>query len=213
MDIDRNKAIKLVIVIVATLAALAVMSTVVQLLQTMLPFLIVGAGIYAGYRWALNDMPAPSPDEVEEQARGLFGRFRKGKQAVETSMKVGAALNEITGDDADKPEEKEEASPVPASQAKEKPWRSQGRRKEREAADSAKAKPVQAKTADDMKSALESNPKGKIEFKDRDVVISLEDVVQPDISRLQEKEKEEPQVNDSVFEQIEERRRRLQGGG
>ena len=92
MDLDREKVLKLVIVALATLAALAVMSTLVQLIQTILPFLIVGAGIYAGYRWALSDAPAPTADEVEEQARGIFSRFRGAKQAVETSMKVGDAL-------------------------------------------------------------------------------------------------------------------------
>ena len=77
MEIDRNKAFKLVIVILGTLAALAVMSTMVQLIQTVLPFLIVGAGIYIGYRWALSDAEAPTADEVQEQARGWFDRFRE----------------------------------------------------------------------------------------------------------------------------------------
>ena len=95
MEIDRNKAFKLVIVILATLAALAVMSTMVQLIQTVLPFLIVGAGIYIGYRWALSDAEAPTADEVQEQARGWFDRFRKSKEAVEKTVKVGAALQEM----------------------------------------------------------------------------------------------------------------------
>ena len=97
MDIDRNKAFKLVIVILGTLAALAVMSTMVQLIQTVLPFLIVGAGIYVGYRWALSDAEAPTTDEMEEQARGWFDRFRRGKKAVETTMKVGEALSDAQG--------------------------------------------------------------------------------------------------------------------
>ena len=95
MQLDREKTIKLVIVVLATLAALAVMSTMVQLIQTILPFLIVGAGIYAGYRWALSEAPAPTADEVEEQARGIFSRFRRGKKAVETTMKVGDALADL----------------------------------------------------------------------------------------------------------------------
>ena len=95
MELDKEKALKLVIVVLATLAALAVMSTLVQLIQTVLPFIIVGAGIYVGYRWALGDAPAPTADEVEEQARGIFGRFRRTKQAVETTMKVGEALGDL----------------------------------------------------------------------------------------------------------------------
>ena len=67
MELDRERVLKLVIVVLATLAALAVMSTLVQLVQTILPFLIVGAGIFAGYRWALSDAPAPSADEVESR--------------------------------------------------------------------------------------------------------------------------------------------------
>ena len=43
-------------------------------------------------------------------------------------------------------------------------------------------------------------------------MINKDDVVQPDISRLEEKEKEAPRVNDNVMAQIEERRRRLHGG-
>ena len=95
MELDKEKVLKLVIVVVATLAALAVMSTMVQLIQTVLPFLIVGAGIYAGYRWALGDAPAPTADEVEEQARGIFSRFRRTKKAVETTMKVGDVLGDL----------------------------------------------------------------------------------------------------------------------
>ena len=71
----------------------------------------------------------------------------------------------------------------------------------------------QAANVDKMKAALQSDPQGAIEFKDGDVVINKDDVVQPDISRLEEKEKETPQVNNNVMAQIEERRRRLHGGG
>ena len=63
-----------------------------------------------------------------------------------------------------------------------------------------------------MKQSLESNPDGAIEFKDGDVVISADDVVKPDISRLEEKEKEVPKVTNNVLAQIEERRRRLESG-
>lgn len=208
MDLDKQKAFKLVIVVLATLAALAVMSTLVQLIQTILPFLIVGIGIYAGYRWALGDAPAPTADEVEEQARGLFSRFRRGKKAVETTMKVGDALNDM------------------AEAAERKPRRRRRTRKAAEAEGRANAEaspeaPV-AEEADEsnereekvsrMKGALDSNPGGAVEFKDRDVVISADDVIQPDISRLQEKEKEVPKVTNNVLAQIEERRRRLEGG-
>ena len=63
-----------------------------------------------------------------------------------------------------------------------------------------------------MKQSLESNPGGAIEFNDGDVVISADDVVKPDISRLEEKEKEVPKVTNNVLAQIEERRRRLESG-
>ena len=65
---------------------------------------------------------------------------------------------------------------------------------------------------DQMKQTLASDPKGAIEFKDRDVVISSDDIIQPDISRLEEKEKEAPKVTNNVLAQIEERRRRLEAG-
>ena len=208
MELDKQKAFKLVIVVLATLAALAVMSTLVQLIQTILPFLIVGIGIYAGYRWALGDAPAPSADEVEEQARGLFSRFRRGKKAVETTMKVGDALNDM------------------AEAAERKPRRRRRARKAAEAEGGATAEAApQAPAAEEprdadereakasqMKGALANNPGGAVEFKDRDVVISADDVIQPDISRLQEKEKEVPKVTNNVLEQIEARRRRLEGG-
>lgn len=213
MEIDRNKAFKLAIVILGTLAALAVMSTMVQLIQTVLPFLIVGIGIYVGYRWALSDAEAPTADEVEEQARGWFRRFRRTKQAVETTVKVGAALNEMGGQ-----AEKIEGSagvvvngqasavdaPAEAAAAEDAPDETTARDEDEEDETTEKA----AK----MKGVLGGNPTGAIEFKDSDVVISADDLVQPDISRLEEKEKEEPTVNDSVRAQIEERRRRLQGG-
>ena len=80
VEFDKEKVVKLVFVLVLTLAALAVMSILVQVIQTVLPFLIVGAGIYAAYRWALNEAPAPTADEVEEQARGIFSRFRRSEE-------------------------------------------------------------------------------------------------------------------------------------
>jgi hypothetical protein len=200
MEIDRDKGIKLIIVAIATLAALAVTSTIVQLITTILPFLIVGAGVFAGYRWVLSDTAAPTADEVEEQARGLFSRFRKTKSAVETTMKVGAAFSNLQGK-SDKKEKKKNDDVVHGEVVK-------------------KAEPAaEAQTADeteevlnDIKQSVESSPEGKIEFKDRDVVISEDDLVQADTSRLEEKEKEVPEVNDNVLSQIEERRRRLEQG-
>ena len=208
MQLDREKTIKLVIVVLATLAALAVMSTMVQLIQTILPFLIVGAGIYAGYRWALSDAPAPTADEVEEQARGVFSRFRRGQKAVETTMKVGEALAEMG--DAAEPKERRRRRRSRAA-ASVKPT-------ETEAPAEAPAQPEPAdegervEKVDQMKQTLASDPKGAIEFKDRDVVISSDDIIQPDISRLEEKEKEAPKVTNNVLAQIEERRRRLEAG-
>ena len=111
MELDKAKAVKLVIVLLATIAALAVMSVLVQVIQTVLPFLIVGAGIYAGYRWALGDAPAPTADEVEEQARGIFSRFRRAKTTVEATVKAGEALSDF----AAKPERESEAKTVQAS--------------------------------------------------------------------------------------------------
>ncbi len=214
MEIDRNKAFKLLIVILGTLAALAVMSTMVQLIQTVLPFLIIGTGIYIGYRWALSDAEAPSADEVQEQARGWFDRFRRSKEAVETTVKVSAALQEM-GEKADKVRKSAdavvagEATKVRAAQAPADDAAAQDKAAVQDEANEA----GQAAKVDQVKAALKSDPGGAIEFKDRDVVISKDDVVQPDISRLEEKEKEEPEVNDNVMAQIEERRRRLHGGG
>lgn len=216
MEIDRDKAIKLVIVVIATLAALAVMSTLVQLIQAVLPFLIVAAGVYAGYRWVLSDTAAPTADEVEEQARGLFSRFRKTKEAVETTVKVGTMLNDLQGKvtkQDDKPQKEEtvvqsevvkkaeKAAPAPQAQAIEEVVEDT----EEEVDDT-------AEKINEMKQSIDSNPEGEIEFKDRDVVISKDDFVQPDTSRLEEKEKEVPKVTDNVLAQIEERRRRLQQG-
>ncbi|MDE2821142.1 MAG: hypothetical protein OXI40_15530 [Chloroflexota bacterium] len=208
MEIDRNKAFKLLIVILGTLAALAVMSTMVQLIQTVLPFLIIGTGIYVGYRWALSDAEAPTADEVQEQARGWFDRFRRSKQAVETTVKVGATLQEM-GEKADKA--RKTADAVVAGEAT-KVGAAKPPGDEAAAQDEAEEAGQAAKVRQ-VKAALKSDPGGAIEFKDRDVVISKDDVVQPDISRLEEKEKEEPEVTDNVMAQIEERRRRLHGGG
>jgi len=208
MQLDKEKTIKLVIVVLATLAALAVMSTMVQLIQTILPFLIVGAGIYAGYRWVLSDAPAPTSEEVEEQARGIMSRFRGAKKAVETTMKVGDALADL-GETAE-PKERgrrrqakapAESKPVKTVQRAESPA---------EAAPAVKATRVEK--AEQVKQTLDSDPKGAIEFKDQDVVISTDDIIQPDISRLEEKEKEAPKVTNNVLAQIEERRRRLESG-
>ena len=211
MDLNREKVIKLVIVVLATLAALAVMSTLVQLIQTILPFLIVGGGIYIGYRWALSDAPAPTADEVEEQARGLFSRFRRSKKAVETTMKVGEALNDMAGSSERKARRRQKTSKVDRSEAS-------GKSEIVPEAPPAEDSPQTEETEEreekvsQMKGALESNPAGAIEFNDQDVVISADDVVQPDISRLKEKEKEVPKVTNNVLAQIEERRRRLESG-
>ena len=204
MQLEKEKVLKLVIVVLATLAALAVMSTLVQLVQTILPFLIVGAGIYVGYRWALGDAPAPTADEVEEQARGIFSRFRRTKKAVETTMKVGDVLNDLGG----KPERKERRR-IKSSTEEAVPTA-----KAVVAAPSTdeSAEEVREDTLSQMKQSLESEPTSAIEFKDHDVVISTDDIIEPDISRLQEKEKEVPKVTNNVLAQIEERRRRLEGG-
>ena len=227
MDFDKEKVVKLVIVLLATIAALAVMSILVQVIQTILPFLIVGAGIYAGYRWALSEAPAPTADEVEEQARGLFSRFRRTKKAVEATVKVGEALTDLGG----APEQSDEYKNSRKNEKKHRRRRPLGTAAKNETAapERAKAesttepeetelsdeevKAVQEEQVSQMKRGLKSNSKGKIEFKDSDVVINTKDIEQPDFSRLEEKEKEEPQVTNNVLAQIEERRRRLQGGG
>ena len=212
MEIDRNKAFKLALVVLGTLAALAVMSTMVQLIQTVLPFLIVGTGIYVGYRWALSDAEAPTADEVEEQARGWFRRFRRTKKAVETTMAVGAALNDL-GSEADS--EKQGTKRVVSGQAttvEENESKSSAEADARSETESKSAEEQTTQKAQSRKQSLASNPAGAIEFRDSDVVISADDVVPPDISRLEEKEKETPEVTDNVMAQIEERRRRLQGG-
>lgn len=218
MQLDKEKVVKLVIVLLATIAALAVMSILVQVIQTVLPFLIVGAGIYAGYRWALSEAPAPTADEVEEQARGIFSRFRRTKKAVEATVKVGEALNDMTGI-AEQPQEqkpeKKHRRRRPLGTVKQAPSdKSNSAKAEPEAAEPSEEDVIaaQQKQASQMKRALKSNPGGKFEFKDSDVVISAKDIEQPDISRLEEKEKETPKVTNDVLSQIEERRRRLQGG-
>ncbi len=230
MELDKEKAVKLVIVLLVTIAALAVMSILVQIIQTVLPFLIVGAGIYAGYRWALSEAPAPTADEVEEQARGIFSRFRRSKKAVEATVKMGEALADFGG----KPEAAAEAKveeKVERTVEKKTDKKHRRRRPPGTAAKdrSAKTEPAQAQPevtelsdeqvqalqneqVSQMKQGLGSNPKGDIEFRDRDVVINAKDIEQPDISRLEDKEKKEPQVTSNVLAQIEERRRRLQGG-
>ncbi len=212
MAVDKEKALKLVIVALATLAALAVMSTLVQLIHTVLPFLIVGAGIYAGYRWALNDAPAPTADEVEEQARGLFSRFRRTKKAVESTRKVADVMDNLSA----KPAEKDANSKDDAPQQRQRKHRNRPLAR-KQPADEAPAAPAKsddrAVKARQMKQSLESNPEGAVEFKDRDVVISAADIVKPDLSRLQEKEKQTPEVTSAVLSQIEERQRRLQRGG
>ena len=210
MDIDRDKLIKMVIVAIATLAALAVTSTLVQLIQTLLPFVIVAAGVYVGYRWVGTGTAAPTTDEVEEQARGLFSRFRKTKAAVETTMKVGEVLNGLTGS-SDKKEDKK--ADVVEGKAHRRRTKSELSAKTQTVEEEVVEETIEKdNAAAKIKQSLESNPEGDIEFKDGDVVISKDDLVQPDISRLEEKEKEVPQVNDNVLSQIEERRRRLQQG-
>lgn len=212
MAVDKEKALKLVIVALATLAALAVMSTLVQLIHTVLPFLIVGMGIYAGYRWALSDAPAPTADEVEEQARGWFSRFRRTKKAVETTMKAADVMEDLAGKPAEKAADAKDEAPQP----RERKHRNRPLRKQ-QAASEAAAAPAKADDraakARQLKQGIESNPKGAVKFKDRDVVISAADIVQPDLSRLQEKEKQKPEVTSAVLSQIEERQRRLQSGG
>lgn len=223
MELDKEKAVKLVIVLLATIAALAVMSILVQIIQTVLPFLIVGAGIYAGYRWALGEAPAPTADEVEEQARGLFSRFRRTKKAVEATVKAGEALGDLGGDRDLKTEEPVEKK-VEKRHRRRRPLGTaakDGAAKAEPAAAESDAtelnedevQAVQEEQVSQMKRTLADNPTGKIEFKDSDVVINAKDIEAPDTSRLEEKEKEEPQVTNNVLAQIEERRRRLQGGG
>jgi hypothetical protein len=221
VELDKEKIVKLVIVLLVTIAALAVMSILVQVIQTVLPFLIVGAGIYAGYRWALSEAPAPTADEVEEQARGIFSRFRRSKKAVEATVKAGEALTDFGGKPEqtdDKKNERKHRQRRPfGTVAKDEAAKAESAKTETAEAEAtelsdAEVEAIKDEQVSQMKGALGSNPKGKIEFKDRDVVINVKDIEQPDISRLEEKEKEEPQVTNNVLAQIEQRRRRLQGG-
>ena len=223
MQFDKEKVVKLAIVLLVTIAALAVMSILVQVIQTVLPFLIVGTGIYAGYRWALSEAPAPTANEVEEQARGIFSRFRRAKKTVEATAKVGEALADLggAGEQVDEAIDKkrhrrrrplgtvakgDSTKVVSPNEAK-----SNAEGAETELSDE-EVKAIKDEQVSQMKQSLDHNPKGKIEFKDRDVVINTKDIEAPDLSRLEEKEKEEPQVTKNVLSQIEERRRRLQGG-
>lgn len=219
MELNQGKVVKLVIILLVTIAALAVMSILVQIIQTVLPFLIVGAGIYAGYRWALSEAPAPTADEVEEQARGIFSRFRGAKKAVEATVKVGEALSDL----GEKPEQEAEAkvekkhrrrrplgTAVKDEAAKAEPASAE---KEVTKLSDKEVKAVVKEQVSQSKRTLDSNPKGGTEFKDSAVNITADDIEMPDTSRLEEKEKEEPRVTKNVLAQVEERRRRLQGGG
>lgn len=218
MELDKEKVLKLVIVLLVTIAALAVMSILVQIIQTVLPFLIVGAGIYAGYRWALSEAPAPTADKVEEQARGLFSRFRRTKKAVEASVQVGEALADLGGSNEREAEKKVEKRhrrrrPLGAS-AKDEDAKAEPAAAESDVTELSEeeVQALQTEQVSQMKLTLADNPTGDIEFKDSDVVINAKDIEAPDTSRLEEKAKEEPQVTTNVLAQIEERRRRLQGG-
>ena len=223
MQLDKEKVVKLVIVLLVTIAALAVMSILVQVIQTVLPFLIVGSGIYAGYRWALSEAPAPTADEMEEQARGIFSRFRRAKKTVEATAKVGEALTDFGGAEERVDETKDEKrhrrrrplGTVAKSDAP-KAETPQSAGDTPEAAETelsdAEVEAIKDQQVSQMKQSLVNNPKGKTEYKDSEVVINEKDVEMPDLSRLEEKEKEAPEVTNSVLAQIEERRRRLQGG-
>lgn len=211
MEIDRDKAIKLIIIAVATLAALAVMNVAVQLITTILPFLIVAAGVYAGYRWVLSDTAAPTADEVEQQARGLFSRFRKSKDVVEKTMKVGAMMSDFQDTFSTKEEDVVEAQVVTKTKTVETVVEEQVIEEVTEEVVEEEADDTE-EVLNQIKQSIESDPDGQIEFKDGDVVISKDDLVQPDISRLEEKAKEVPKVTDNVLSQIEERRRRLEQG-
>ena len=208
MEIDRDKAIKLVLITIATIAALAVMSFIVQFIQTVLPFVIVAAGVFAGYKWVLSDTAAPTADEVEEQARGLFSRFRKSKDAVEKTMKVGAVISDLQEKFDGKDEDVVKGEVVTKAETVEPVAEAQVVAEEEVEDDTDETEQV----LNEIKQSVESDPEGQIEFKDGDVVISKDDLVQPDTSRLEEKAKEEPKVTDNVLSQIEERRRRLEEG-
>lgn len=220
MQLDKEKVVKLVIVLLVTIAALAVMSILVQIIQTVLPFLIVGSGIYAAYRWALSEAPAPTADEVEEQARGIFSRFRRAKKTVEATAKVGEALVDLGGApqqlDESKIDKKHRRRRPLGTVAKDEATATAAETAETEAEETAlsdaEVEALQDEQISQTKQSLENNPKGKTEYKDSEVVINEEDIELPDLSRLEEKEKEEPEVTDNVLAQIEERRRRLQGG-
>lgn len=219
MEIDRDKAIKLVIIVIATIAALAVMNVAVQLIQTILPFLIVAGGVYAGYRWVLSDSAAPTADEVEQQARGLFSRFRRTKEAAETVVKVGTMMNDLQGKSA-KPAAKAQTPMVVQAEVVKKEMQKAPVSTETEEVKNtvklaAEEETENTETVVDPKASYKNElevSEGDIEFKDKDVIISSKDLVQPDISRLEDKEKEVPKVTDDVLSQIEARRKRLQEG-
>jgi len=210
VEIDRDKAIKLIIIAMATIAALAVMSVIVQLITTVLPFLIVAAGVFAGYRWVLSDSAAPTADEVEQQARGLFSRFRKSKDVVEKTMKVGSMMSDIQGTFT-KEEDIVEAQVV-TKKSETVETVVEARVIDEEDDEVVDDADETEEVLNQIKQSIESDPQGQIEFKDGDVVISKDDLVQPDTSRLEEKAKEVPKVTDNVLSQIEERRRRLEQG-
>lgn len=177
MNLNRDVTIKLIIVAIGTIAALATTNMLFQLIQVILPFLIVAAGVYIGYRWALNDSKAPTVDELAEQ---MSEGINKTKDVVETTAKVGKAVSSFGK--TDKTKEKKTSTPKPP------PPNAQNTQAQRD---------------------TKTKPNGEYQFKDRDVVISKNDIVQPDIARLEEKEKAEPKVTDDVYAQLAARRKRL----
>jgi len=191
MKQDRAKLVKLAIVVLATLATLAIMGTVLQIIQTVLPFLIVGLGIFAGYRWVLSDEPPPSADEVEQQARGIFSRFRRSKKVVEAAMQVDDIL---------------QGSGKPAEQQT---------RESRPAAKTTQTQPAAKSTKPERLTEQSPQPKatGPVSFADSDVVITADDFIQADLARLEAKEKKlaakDPEVTNDVLAQIQAREEKL----
>lgn len=173
MNLNRDVTIKLIIVAIGTIAALAATNMLFQLIQVILPFLIVAAGVYVGYRWALTDSKAPTVDELAEQ---MSEGISKTKDVVETTAKVGKAVSNFGK--TDKAKEKNTSTPKPPP-------------------------PKEQNTQ------TKNQPSEEYQFKDKDVVISENDIVKPDIARLEEKERAKPEVTEDVYAQLAARRKRL----
>lgn len=176
------------------LAAVAVLYIVIRILgfilglfDAVLPFVILGLLAYFGYQFLQGQ--SPTAQKIKSTVSDVTSRRTSSVSAAEVVS--NDVIERIT-----RPKEREAAAPAPATiTAEETP----------------KIETVNVLTDENAETVVDEAPVPRMQVAQK--INPTTGLAEPDLARLEEREKEKPKEDaNSVLSQLEERKRRLKGG-